>query len=114
MRCAVYARVSTILDSQATSIENQIDIFNNYVAEKNWEIVRVYTDKKTGTKENRPGLKTLIEDGKNGVYDVILSKELSRLARNGKLSYELRDICLLNNIHIKYNPASVSNLITNP
>jgi site-specific DNA recombinase len=100
MRCAVYARVSTTFDSQATSIENQIDIFNNYAADKNWETVKVYTDKKTGTKENRPGLKALIEDGKNGVYDVILSKELSRPARNGKLSYELRDICLLNNIHI--------------
>ncbi|WP_077210734.1 recombinase family protein [Bacillus dakarensis] len=100
MRCAVYARVSTNLESQATSIENQIDIFNNYASQKNWEIVKVYTDKQTGTKENRPGLKSLIEDGKNGVYDVILAKELSRLARNGRLSYELRDICHFNNLHI--------------
>lgn len=110
MRCAVYARVSTNLDSQATSIENQIDIFNNYVAQKNWEIVKVYTDKKTGTKENRPGLKALIEDGKNGAYDVILSKELSRLARNGRLSYELRDICQLNNIHIICLDGSIDTL----
>ncbi len=51
MRCAVYARVSTNLDSQATSIENQIDIFNNYVAQKNWEIIKVYTDKKQVQKK---------------------------------------------------------------
>lgn len=100
MRCAVYARVSTNLDSQATSLENQIEIFNNYATQNNWEIVKVYTDKQTGTKENRPGLKALIEDGKNGTYDVILAKELSRLARNGRLSYELRDICQFNDIHI--------------
>ncbi|MGD6874207.1 recombinase family protein [Sutcliffiella horikoshii] len=100
MRCAIYARVSTILDIQSTSIDNQIDIFRKYAAQENWEIVKVYTDKQSGTKENRPGLKALIEDGKAGMYDVILAKELSRLARNGKLSYELRDICQFNNIHI--------------
>ncbi|MEF7496550.1 recombinase family protein [Lysinibacillus sphaericus] len=110
MRCAVYARVSTNMDSQATSIENQIDIFNNYAAQKNWEIVKVYTDKKTGTKSNRPGLKALIEDGKDGEYDVILAKELSRLARNGKLSYELRDICQFNNIHIVCLDNSINTL----
>ncbi|MCM3585549.1 recombinase family protein [Mesobacillus maritimus] len=100
MRCAVYARVSTELDSQRTSIDNQIDIFRNYAAQQNWEVVKIYTDKQSGTKENRPGLKGLIEDGKAGMYDVILAKELSRLARNGRLSYELRDICQFNNIHI--------------
>lgn len=99
-RCAVYPRVSTNLDSQATSIENQIDIFYNYASEMGWEIVKVYTDKQSGTKGNRTGLKALIEDGKDRVYDVILAKELFRLARNGKLSYELRDICQFNNIDI--------------
>lgn len=100
MRCAVYARVSTEMESQKTSIDNQKDLFRNYAAQHNWEIVNFYEDKKSGTKENRPGLKRLIEDGKAGLYDVILAKELSRLARNGRLSYELRDICLQNNIHI--------------
>jgi site-specific DNA recombinase len=100
MRCAVYARVSTEMDSQRTSIDNQIGIFENYAAERDWEIVKIYTDKQSGTKGNRPGLKALIEDGKAGIYDVILAKELSRLARNGRLSYELRDICQFNNIHI--------------
>jgi site-specific DNA recombinase len=100
MRCAVYARVSTEMETQRTSIDNQIDLFQNYVAQNNWEIAKIYTDKKSGTKSNRPGLKALIEDGKAGKFDVILAKELSRLARNGRLSYELRDICLQNNIDI--------------
>jgi len=100
MRCAIYARVSTELDSQRTSIDNQIDIFENYAVQQNWEIVKVYTDNQSGTKENRPGLKALIADGKAGMFDVILAKELSRLARNGRLSYELRDICQFNNTHI--------------
>ncbi|MDP4086795.1 MAG: recombinase family protein [Bacillota bacterium] len=110
MRCAVYARVSTELDSQRTSIDNQIDIFRNYAAQRDWEIVEIYTDKQSGTKKNRPGLKELIEDGKAGLYDVVLAKELSRLARNGRLSYELRDICLFNNIHIVCLDNSINTL----
>ncbi|MCJ0931902.1 recombinase family protein [Virgibacillus halodenitrificans] len=110
MRCAVYARVSTELDSQRTSIDNQINIFRNYATQQNWEIVKIYTDKQSGTKENRPGLKALIDDGKAGIYDVILAKELSRLARNGRLSYELRDICQFNNIDIVCLDNSVNTL----
>ena len=100
LRCAIYARVSTEMDSQKTSIDNQIDLFRKYAAQNNWEIVEIYTDKKSGTKGNRPGLTALIEDGKAGKFDLILAKELSRLARNGLLSYKLRDTCLQNNIHI--------------
>ncbi|MEH7110222.1 recombinase family protein [Bacillus sp. JJ1764] len=100
LRCAIYARVSTELDSQKTSIENQIDIFRHFAAQRGWEIVEIYTDKKSGTKENRPGLKKLIADGKAGKYDLILAKELSRLARNGRLSYELKDTILEHNLHI--------------
>ncbi|WHX25035.1 recombinase family protein [Virgibacillus halodenitrificans] len=110
MRCAVYARVSTELDSQRTSIDNQINIFRNYATQQNWEIVKIYTDKQSGTKENRPGLKALIDDGKAGIYDVILAKELSRLARNGRLSYELRDICQFNNIDIVCLDNSINTL----
>lgn len=100
MRCAIYARVSTEMDGQKTSIDNQIDIFKAYAVERGWEITHIYTDKKSGTKGNRPGFKNLIKDGKEKKYDVILAKELSRLARNGGLSYELRDTCQLHNIHI--------------
>lgn len=110
MRCAIYARVSTELDSQKTSIHNQIDLFTNYIAEKGWEITKIYTDKQSGTKSNRPGLKALIEDGKNGKFDVILAKELSRLARSGQLSYKVRDICLDHSIDIVCLDGSINTL----
>ena len=100
LRCAIYARVSTEMEGQKTSIENQIDIFKKYAEERGWEITHIYTDKKSGTKRNRPGFKQLIDDGKEKKFDLILAKELSRLARNGALSYELRDTCQLHNIHI--------------
>lgn len=113
LRCAVYARVSTEMETQKTSIDNQIDLFKNYAAEKDWEIVDIYTDKQSGTKRNRPGLKALINDAKAKKFDVILAKELSRLARNGRLSYELRDICILNGIDIVCLDNSINTLTGN-
>ena len=100
LRCAIYARVSTTLDAQKTSIDNQIDIFNRYASERGWEITKIYTDKKTATKNNRPGFKQLVEDTQKGIFDIVLAKELSRLARNGALSYAFRDTCQTNKVHI--------------
>lgn len=113
MRCAIYARVSTEMDGQKTSIDNQIKIFMDYAAQRNWEIVKIYEDKKSGTKNNRPGLKNLIKDGKEKMFDVVLVKELSRLARNGSLSYDLKDIFDLYNIHLVCLDNSVNTLEKN-
>lgn len=110
MRCAVYARVSTEMDSQRTSIDNQIDIYTNYAAQQNWEIVKVFTDKKSGTKRNRPGLRVLIEAGKAGMFDVIVTKELSRIARNGQLSYELWNLWQENGIHLVCLDGSINSV----
>lgn len=51
----------------------------------------------TGKREN---LQRLIQDAKTRKFDVILAKELSRLARNGGLSYQIRDIARDNSVHI--------------
>jgi site-specific DNA recombinase len=69
--------------------------------EKGWDLFRFYIDVESGTKDKKQeNLRQLIEDAKQHKFDVILSKELSRLARNGKLSYEIKDIAEKHNIHI--------------
>lgn len=101
MKCAVYIRVSTDKEEQKTSLENQQRFFYNIILEKGWDLFRFYIDVESGTKDKkRENLKQLIEDSKQHKFDVILSKELSRLARNGKLSYEIKDIAEKHNIHI--------------
>lgn len=100
MRCALYTRVSTELEAQNSSIENQIDLFKNYAANREWEVVKIYTDKLSGTNEKRPGFQEMIKDGKEDVYDVILAKELSRFSRNGRVSYELLQLFNDKKIHI--------------
>ncbi|MCT8139968.1 recombinase family protein [Anaerobacillus sp. CMMVII] len=88
-------------EEQKTSLENQQRYFFNVIAEKGWDLYRFYVDVETGTKDKkRKNLLQLIKDAKERKFDIILSKELSRLARNGKLSYEIKDIAEKNNIHI--------------
>lgn len=83
LKCAIYARVSTEFDEQATSIETQIDYFNNYIYTKdNLVLYKVYVDKQTGTDFNREGVKELIEDSKAKRYDTLLVKSISRFGRN--------------------------------
>jgi site-specific DNA recombinase len=101
LKCAVYIRVSTDKEEQKTSLENQQRFFYNIIVEKGWDLFRFYIDVESGTKDRkRENLRQLIEDAKQHKFDVILSKELSRLARNGKLSYEIKDIAEKHNIHI--------------
>ncbi|WP_045520339.1 recombinase family protein [Neobacillus niacini] len=100
MRCAIYTRVSTDKEEQKASLSNQKELFFNYISSKGWSFYDIYVDVESGTSDKRPGLQKLIEDAENRKFDVILAKELSRLARNGGLSYKIRDLADRNGIHI--------------
>lgn len=84
-RVAGYARVSTDKDEQFTSFEAQVDYYTRYIKEHDdWSFVEVYTDEGvsgTSTK-HRAGFMRMIEDAKNGKIDLIITKSLSRFARN--------------------------------
>lgn len=61
----------------------------------------MYVEIETGTKDRkRPQFKKMLEDGEAKKFDIILSKKLSRLARNGGLSYKIRDLANQNWLHI--------------
>ncbi|MEH7483332.1 recombinase family protein [Neobacillus drentensis] len=101
MKCAVYIRVSTDKEEQKASLSNQRELFLNYIQNKGWTVYDFYVDVESGTSaKGRPGLQQLIEDAEKRKFDVILAKELSRLARNGGLSYKIRDLAERNGIHI--------------
>jgi site-specific DNA recombinase len=100
MRCAIYTRVSTDKEEQKASLSNQKELFFNYISNKGWSFYDIYVDVESGTSDKRPGLQKLIKDAENRKFDVILAKELSSLARNGGLSYKIRDLADRNGIHI--------------
>ena len=84
-RVAAYARVSTDSDEQLSSYEAQVDFYTRYIKQNpEWEFVSVYTDEGvTGTNtKKREGFNRMIEDALTGKIDLILTKSISRFARN--------------------------------
>ena len=81
-----YARVSTDQEEQITSFNSQISYFTEKISEsKHWNLANEgYWDKGiTGTStEKREGFKRMINDALNGKFDLIITKEVSRFARN--------------------------------
>lgn len=84
-RVAAYARVSTDSDEQMGSVEAQKDYFEKLIREKpGWVLVGVYADEGiSGTSLNhREAFARMIDDAMNGKIDFIVTKSLSRFARN--------------------------------
>lgn len=84
-RAAGYARVSTDKDEQYSSYDAQIDYYTNYIkGHEGWEFVEVYTDEGiSGTSTaHRKGFKKMIQDALAGHIDLIVTKSVSRFARN--------------------------------
>lgn len=84
-KVAAYARVSTDSDEQYTSYDAQVTYYTNFIKGKpNWEFVKVYADEGisgTSTKR-RDEFKEMIESALNGKIDLIITKSISRFARN--------------------------------
>ena len=82
MRAAVYARYSTDLQS-AASIEDQVRLCKERVAREGWTLVATYNDRgKSGASTLRPGYQRLLEDARNGCFDVVVAEALDRLSRD--------------------------------
>lgn len=84
-KVATYARVSTDFEEQITSFEAQRDYYEKHIKSKpKWEFVEVYTDEgisATSTKK-RDGFNRMISDALEGKIDLIITKSVSRFARN--------------------------------
>lgn len=84
-KVAAYARVSTDNEDQTNSFEAQSDYFTKKIkSREDWEFVEVYADEGiTGTStKHREGFKRMINDALAGKIDLILTKSISRFARN--------------------------------
>ena len=84
-RTAGYARVSTDSDEQQTSYEAQVDYYTNYIkSREDWEFISVYTDEgiSATTTAKRDGFNRMVADALDGKIDLIVTKSVSRFARN--------------------------------
>ena len=84
-KVAGYARVSTDSDEQFTSYEAQVDYYTRFIrSHADWDFVKVYTDEGISavTTRHRDGFNEMIADALAGKIDLIVTKSVSRFARN--------------------------------
>ncbi len=88
-RAAIYARYSSNNQRDA-SIEDQVRICRERIEREGWTFAEIYSDAAlSGATTLRPGYQKLLEDARNGVFDVVIAEALDRLSR------DLSDVALL-------------------
>lgn len=83
-RVAAYARVSSGKDAMLHSLSAQVSYYSEFIQKhRDWEYVGVYADEAfTGTKDERPEFQRLLKDCRDGKIDMVITKSISRFARN--------------------------------
>ncbi|MGM9664026.1 MAG: recombinase family protein [Eubacteriales bacterium] len=85
MRVTFYARVSSETDEQLNSLENQISYYENFIKKNSaWTYVPGYVDEGLSgiSTKKRKHFNEMISDAKEGLFDLVITKEISRFARN--------------------------------
>src|SRR5215472_11206173 len=86
-RAAIYVRVSTTNRTRAgDGFEQNPEVqempLRQMVQQRGWTVAAVYSDRMSGAKENRPGLKNMMLDARRGIFDVVLVWRFDRFARS--------------------------------
>lgn len=91
LKVAAYARVSSSKDAMLHSLSAQVSYYNKYISSHDdWEFVGIYADEGiSGTKEDRDEFQRMINDCRSGKIDLILTKAISRFARNTMTMLEI-------------------------
>ena len=90
IRTAVYARVSVKSERLCDSLENQIAHYRETIgADPRYELIEIYYDYGiSGYKSSRPGFQRMMEDAEKGRFDLVITKAISRFARNTRTVLE--------------------------
>lgn len=83
-RVAAYARVSSGKDAMLHSLSAQVSYYNDLIqSHSGWQYAGVYADEAlTGTRDNRENFQRLLADCRAGMVDMVITKSISRFARN--------------------------------
>ena len=113
LRVVYYARVSTEKDEQLNSLSNQQAYYENFV-EKNpkWQLVGRYVDEGLSaiTTTKRENFHTMIAHAKEGMFDFVITKEISRFARNTLDSIQFTRELLANGVAVWFQQDSINTI----
>ena len=115
LRVTFYARVSTDQDEQINSLENQVQYYTELIKSKpNWTFVPGYIDEGisgTSTK-HRDDFNRMIRDAKAGLFDFIITKEISRFSRSTLDSIKYTQELLDHNVGVFFQNDNINTLDT--
>lgn len=115
LRVTFYARVSTDQDEQLNSLENQVQYYTELIkSKKNWTFVPGYIDEGisgTSTKR-RDDFNRMIRDAKAGLFDFIITKEISRFSRSTLDSIKYTQELLEYNVGVFFQNDNINTLDT--
>jgi len=99
---AIYGRVSTEHDEQLSAFDNQMDWYSLLLStHPNWNVVEIYSDKASGTNtKRRKDFNRMINDAINHKFDLIVTREVCRFARNTVDSLNYVRLLSSNNIEV--------------
>ncbi|MGM9590686.1 MAG: recombinase family protein [Faecousia sp.] len=115
LRVTFYARVSTDQDEQINSLENQVQYYTELIQSKpNWTFVPGYIDEgiSGGTTKKREDFNRMIRDAKAGMFDFIITKEISRFSRSTLDSIKYTQELLENNVGVLFQNDNINTLDT--
>ena len=115
LRVTFYARVSTDQDEQINSLENQVQYYTELIQSKpNWRFVPGYIDEgiSGGTTKKRDDFNRMIRDAKAGMFDFIITKEISRFSRSTLDSIKYTQELLENNVGVLFQNDNINTLDT--
>ena len=113
LRVAAYARVSTDSEDQLNSFESQVKYYNERINKNNeWLFVEVYADESiSGTQDyKRSNFMRMIQDSLNGKIDLILTKSISRFARNTLDTLKYVRMLKVKNVAILFEEENINTL----
>ena len=113
IRVAPYCRVSTDSEEQLLSYNSQVAYYKELVAnKKEWELVEIYADEGiSGTQTNKwLGFQKMISDAIGGKIDMIITKSISRFARNTLDTLKYVRLLKENNIGLIFEKENISSL----
>lgn len=108
-RVCAYARVSTDSRKQGESLENQISSYERSLkANPEYEFIGVFADQGiSGFSRNRPEFQRMVQMAKDGQIDLIITKSISRFARNTAVLLETVRSCSLSSLHLPRRKAEM-------
>ena len=115
LRVTFYARVSTDQDEQLNSLENQVQYYTELIrSKKNWTFVPGYIDEGiSGTSTlKRDDFNRMIRDAKAGLFDFIITKEISRFSRSTLDSIKFTQELLEHGVGVYFQNDNINTLDT--